>query len=146
MKKRQVKPNLILVGTLFVLLQITLCLSCSKEENLEVNDLIIGKWEWIETLYQWPTGIRYTPDSEGYTQTSIFKIDKTVESYKNGDLVEIESYLTREIVYEPQNPNSETAMVLIISDSESYFSIRNDTLTISQAHVDGPAITYKRIE
>jgi hypothetical protein len=145
MKKRQVKPTLILAVTLFVLIQITLCLSCTKEEDIEANDLIIGQWEWIETSNPW-TGIKYTPDTEGYTQSTIYKEDNTVESYKNGELVGIESYLTREVVYDPQDPNSETAMVLIINESESYFSINNDTLIVGQAHVDGPTSIFKRIE
>mgnify|MGYP003982956171 CR=1 FL=1 len=49
-------------------------------------------------------------------------------------------------VYDPQDPNSETAMVLIINESESYFSINNDTLIVGQAHVDGPTSIFKRIE
>ena len=116
MKKRQVKQNLILVGTLFVLVQITLFLSCSKDQDPEVNNLIVGKWEWIETINAW-TGIKYTPDTEGYTQTLIYKNDNTVESFKNGDFVDIELYQIKEIVYDPQDPNSETAMVLIINES-----------------------------
>ena len=128
---------------------VVLCLallsfSCSKDPNPEVNELIIGNWEWIETFNAW-TGIKYTPVSEGYTQSSIYKDDNTVEYYKNGDLVKIESFRTKEIVYDPQDPNSETATILIVNETERYFSISNDTLTISQAHVDGPVTIHKRI-
>ena len=145
MRKRQIGSNQIYVGRLFVIMLILSCLSCSKDQSPEVNSLIVGKWEWIETINAW-TGIKYTPDTEGYTRTLIYKNDNTVEAYKNGDLVDIEIYQIRKIVYDPQDPNSETAMVLIINDSESHFTIRDDTLFVSQAHVDGPASRYKRKE
>lgn len=135
----------ILVSTIILFLLNILCLSCSKVENLEIPELIVGEWGWVETINVW-TGIKYTPDSEGYTRTLIFRNDNTVESYKDGELISIVSYQTREIVYNPGDPDSDTAMKLIIKESESYFSIDYDTLTISQAHVDGPVSKYKRIE
>ncbi len=145
MNNMQIGSRRILGSMLIVVLLSLLCYGCSKDENPEVDDLIVGTWVWVETINAW-SGVKYTPDSEGYSKTSIYKNDNTVDSYKDGDLVQTESYQTREKVYNPDDPNSETAMILIINESESYFSIRNDTLTISQAHVDGPAIFFKRIE
>lgn len=145
MNNMQIGSKRILDSMLILVLLSLLCYGCSKDENPEADDLIVGTWEWVETINAW-TGVKYTPDSEGYTQSSIYKEDNTVESYKNGELVGIESYQTREKVYNPDDPNSETAMILIINESERYFSIRNDTLTISQAHVDGPASTFIGID
>ena len=79
--------------------------SCSKEKNLKITELIVGEWGWVETINAW-TGIKYTPDSEGYTRTLIFRNDKTVESYKAGELFSIESYQTKEIVYNPGEVHS----------------------------------------
>ena len=49
----------------------------------------------------------------------LFNSNNTVESFKNGGFVDIELYQIKEIVYDPQDPNSETAMVLIINESSS---------------------------
>lgn len=140
------KRSMQIVGStvIFLLLNI-ICLSCSKDENPEINNSIVGKWFWLETCNAW-TEIKYTPGSEGYTRALIFRNDNIVESYKNEELLSAESYITKEVVYEPGNPDSEITLILIMNESESYFSVDNDTLILSQAHLDGPVSIYERKE
>jgi len=43
--------------------------------------MIVGKWEWIETINAW-TGFKYTPETEGFTKTTVYKNDYTAEYLK----------------------------------------------------------------
>ena len=129
---------------IFILIGLLFNLGCSKDDDLR-NDSIVGKWEWIETSSAW-TGIKYTPGSEGYTQTSIFRSDYTVEYYKNGELTNTETYRTKPAENSSQNSTTETRMILGVNNAEIPFVIHNDTLILSHAYVDGPTSIYVRVE
>ncbi len=124
---------------LFILLLFIL-FACKKDED-QPNNSIVGIWEWIETTNSW-TGIKNTPETEGYTQTSIFKSDNTVKYYKDNELASTKAYQVKEIKHVPQNTDSYSVTVLEIDETEIPFTIQNDTLTLSQAHVDGPTNVY----
>lgn len=126
---------------LFILLLFIL-FACKKDED-QPNNSIVGIWEWIETTNSW-TGIKNTPETEGYTQTSIFKRDNTVEYYKDNELVSTKTYQVKEIKHVPQNTDSYVTTLLEIDETEIPFTIQNDTLTLSQAYVDGPTNVYVR--
>jgi len=121
----------ILIGFFFIL-------SCSKDDKL-FNDSIIGKWEWIETINAW-TQIKYTPEKEGYTLSTIYKDNNTAEYYKNNELFNSETYLVKE------NPENSNFRILEVHEMEFYFTVRNDTLILGQAYVDGPTSFYIRVQ
>lgn len=129
---------------LITLLILFVVLSCSKD-NDSPNNQIIGKWEWTETINSW-TGIKYTPESEGYSQISVYKADNTVEYYKNGELTGTESYQIEEIQNPPESSIGAKTTFLIINTTKIPFTIQKDMLVLNQAYVDGPTSIYKRIQ
>ncbi|RIJ48574.1 hypothetical protein D1614_08540 [Maribellus luteus] len=129
---------------LITLLLLFVVLSCSKDDD-SPNKQIIGKWEWTETINPW-TGIKYTPQSEGYSQISVYKADNTVEYYKNGELTGTESYQIEEIQNPPESSIGAKTTFLIINTTKIPFTIQNDFLVLNQAYVDGPTSIYKRIQ
>ncbi len=129
---------------------ILLTLGCAKDPAITTNldttasNSIIGEWEWIKTVDAW-TQQEKTPGTEGYTATMKFKTNDTVDYFKNGSLSNTYPYEFRYRINDQLNPNSNSTLVLVINnEGESFFSIDNDTLIISQAYIDGPTDYYER--
>lgn len=131
------KPTIVFIGLL-------ISLGCSNDDDLP-NDSIIGKWEWIETVSAW-TEIKYTPESEGYTQTSVYRADSIAEFYKNNELISSKSFRVITYEYLAQSSSGSIVTTLEIDNEEIPFTIQNDTLYISSAYTDGPTSFFKRVE
>lgn len=81
MKRQTMQSKRILRCTLFIVCQFLLLSGCSKYQIPEYDNMIVGKWEWIETINAW-TGFKYTPETEGFTKTTVYKNDYTAEYLK----------------------------------------------------------------
>lgn len=113
--------------------------SCEKKEHDTVSELIIGKWQWIETMSPW-TGIKYTPQTEGYTESIEFTSIGIVKQYKNGVLVNTSNYKI-----EPGPPETDYyVMTEYFGDTSFHIYIMGDTLQYNAAYVDGPVVLYLR--
>ena len=137
-------------GGLLLVGLVLLTLGCAKDPtittdpNITPSNSIIGEWEWIKTVSAW-TQQETTPLTEGYTVTMKFKTNDTVDYFKNGSLTNTYPYELKYRINDPINPNSDSTLVLVINNmGQSFFSIDNDTLIISQAYIDGPTDYYER--
>lgn len=124
-----------------------LIIGCSKEkiEDTPTTNFhpIVGEWNWIKTIVTSSQQLK-TPETEGYTRTLKFKNDSTVEKYQNNNFISSQSFA---FVYEKNdnlNPNSDSSLFLVVGDLPSVFSIRNDTLLISRAYIDGNKEYYTK--
>ena len=132
--------NYILLFTLLLVL----ATSC-KKDDFDFTENIIGKWKWIETTSAW-TGIKYTPESEGYTQTSVYRADSVAEFYKNNELISSTSFRVITYEYFAQSSSGSIVTTLEIDNEEIPFFIQNNTLFIGSAYTDGPTSIFKRVE
>lgn len=88
------------------------------------------------------TQIKYTPETEGYTLSSIYKEDNIVEYYKNNELFSSETYQLKE----PENRDMENWLITEVHGADLYFTVRNNTLILGQVYVDSPTSFYIRVE
>lgn len=116
-----------------------LTLGCQKNSET-FDDLIIGKWEWVESVSPW-TGLVSNPKTVGYSGILEFTNEGLMKNYQNDTLLNstnysIETYSTDpnkfELIYGP--------------DLRSQILLVEDSLFLNSAYVDGPISSYVRIE
>src|SRR5664280_2252875 len=119
----------------FVVLAILM--SCQKE-NKTVSELIIGKWEWVKTIYPYVL-LESNPQISGFSKTLEFLSNGKMNEYKNDTLIQTSVY---GIQIFTSNPNN-----YVLSQDGIIFSpfyMVNDSLIFSEASVDGQVSSYIR--
>ena len=114
--------------------------ACVKENSNSFADLIIGKWEWVESVSPW-TGLVKNPQTEGYTQTLEFTAKGTMKWYLDDTLMNSTNYRIELYSSEPDKYE-----LIYDKDLRAYISCENDSLSLNSAYVDGPISIYVRIE
>lgn len=117
-----------------------LTFGCEKENSETFADLIIGKWDWIESVSPW-TGLVKNPQTEGYSQTLEFSAKGIMKWYQNDTLMNSTNY--RLEIY---STNPDKYEIIYSSEMSAHISCVNDSLFFNSAYVDGPVTTYIRIE
>jgi hypothetical protein len=125
--------------SIIVIILVIFVLSCEKNEVRPDSGLILGKWDWIETVSPW-TGIKYTPQTEGYTQSLEFIPHGIIKVFKNDALVRTGTF---KIVSGPVNTNY-FILAEDSGDSSRHIYLTRDTLQFNSAYIDGPVILYVR--
>ncbi len=120
-----------------------LTFGCNKEKCELYDYLVIGKWDWIETVYPL-TGKVLNPQTEGLTMALEFSNQGIVKGYTNDSLCysidyRIEKYSTDPDKYE------------FIFDSElrAQFRLVEDSMFLNSAYNPydgGPVGLYLRLE
>lgn len=120
------------------------CAGCGKKAvKCKSCHPIVGTWSWVESVGG-IGGVRLTPESEGYTKTSVFNPDSTFLGYRNDSLMITAEYcITRKLVWD-----SYMAEVLQIEEQiEQIIEFRgNDTLGLGDHVVDGFNHLFVRIK
>ena len=70
---------------LFLILIVLLAINCSSDDDGEINQTLIGKWNWVKSTGG-IAGSTYTPESTGENIKLIISSD-SIKRYKNGDLL-----------------------------------------------------------
>lgn len=112
-------------------------MSCQKE-NKTVYELIIGKWEWVNTIYP-KLLLESNPQISGFSKSLEFLSNGKMNEYKNDTLIQTSVYT---IQINTSNPNN-----YVLSQNGIIFSpfyMVNDSLIFNDAYVDGPVISYIR--
>lgn len=117
-----------------------LTLGCEKENSVTFEDLIIGRWDWVESVSPW-TGLVKNPQTEGYSQTLEFTEKGFMKQYQNDTLLNSTNY--RLEIY---STNPDKYEIIYSSEMSAHISYANDSLFFNSAYVDGPVTTYVRIE
>jgi hypothetical protein len=113
-------------------------LGCKKDGE-SISDLIIGKWDWVESVSPW-TGLVSNPQTIGYSITLEFTCDRNLKEYRNDTLISSTSF-TIEI-----NSNDPDKYFLIYgTEIRSQVSLVNDSLILNSAYLDGPVSKYIRL-
>jgi len=119
---------------------ILLTSACEKENSTSLADLIIGKWDWVESVSPW-TGLVKNPSTEGYSQTLEFSAEGIMKSYRNDTLINSTNYHIEISSTEPVKYE-----LIYSSELKAFISLANDSLFLNSAFVDGPISNYVRIE
>ena len=105
------------------------------------EELIIDHWEWRYDVYYYTmSGVPYfiAPDSVGYTHQREFRSDGQVKFYRNDTLQNVFSYeIMKDTLGSP-------IWLKIETKGLAQLSVTTDTLSISQAFVDGPNRVFDR--
>lgn len=115
-------------------------LGCEKENSETFDDLIIGKWDWVESESPW-TGLVKNPQTEGYSQTLEFSAKGIMKQYQDDTLMNSTDYRIERYSTEPDKYE-----IIYSSDLRAHISFVKDSLFLNSAYVDGPFISYVRIE
>ena len=115
-----------------------LSFGCEKEGSETFADLILGKWEWLESVSPW-TGLVKNPQTEGCTQTLEFTTEGTMKWYQNDTLSNSTNYHI-----ELYSSESDKYDLIYGKDLRAQISLSNDTLILNSAYVDGPVSSYVR--
>jgi len=113
---------------------------CEKENRESFTDLIIGKWEWIETVSPW-TGLVNNPLTEGYSRTLEFSTQGKMNWYKNDTLMNSTNYHIEKYSNDPDK-----CEIIYSSELRAHISLVNDSLFLNSAYVDGPISIFVRLE
>ncbi len=141
-------------GLIYIILSIfLLSFSCErKDESYQSNSeqLIIGEWEWIESVYYYTISGRpyiLNPDTVGYTIKHVYLPDGTFKIYRNNIPESSGSYWFDKIIY-PDGTESDLRLFTHKDDylRSSDFSISNDTLLIDNTEVDDAKKVFARIK
>lgn len=126
----------------YILLCIIAVLSsgCTKEKSETFTDLIIGKWEWVESVSPW-TGLVKNPLTEGYSQTLEFSTEGMMKWYQNDTLMSSSNYHIEKYSNEPDKYD-----IIYNSDLRAHISLVKDSLFLNSTYVDGPISIFVRIE
>jgi hypothetical protein len=122
----------------YLLLTILLLMMSCQKDNNAFSEIIIGRWEWLESASPW-TGLVTNPQTAGYSITLEFTSDGIMNEYKDGTMSGSTSY-SIEINLDKPNKN----MLTYSSGISSQVFIVNDSLIINAAYVDGPVSSYIR--
>ncbi len=128
------KTNLLKLLSLVLL---AILMSCQKEDKT-VYELIIGKWEWVNTIYP-KLLLESNPQISGFSKSLEFLSNGKMNEYKNDTLIQTSVYT---IQINTSNPNN-----YVLSQNGIIFSpfyMVNDSLIFNDAYVDGPVISYIR--
>jgi len=133
----------ILIGILYL----TIACTDEKPEDDSLGEAyksLQGEWQWIKTESP-RTRSEFTPESEGYQESIVFKTNDTVEYYRDEELSYKYPYKLKYRIDNSMDANSDSTLVLVINNgTESYFSTENDSLIINQSYVDGPVTYYQK--
>jgi len=125
----------------FIILSLILIhFGCQKtsETNSLVTELIIGHWDWINTIENPRTGEETNPQVTGFTKMIVFTNNNTVEEYIN--YIRTNTF-TYKIEINRANPKMN---VLAYNSTSTHFYFSYDTLIFNEAFVDGPVSFYKK--
>ena len=125
---------------IFLMIIVILSFGCEKENSETFADIVLGKWEWIETVSPW-TGLVKNPVTEGYTQTLEFTTEGIMKAYQNDTLSNSTNYRIELYSREPDKYE-----LIYGKDLKAYISCENDSLSLNSAYVDGPVSSYVKIE
>ena len=114
--------------------------ACEKENSTSFADLIIGKWEWVESVSPW-TGLVTNPSTEGYSNTLEFSAEGRMKTYRNDTLMNSTNYRIEQYSTEPDRYD-----IIYGPDLRADISLVKDSLFLNSAFVDGPVSSYVRIE
>lgn len=123
----------------FVLILFVILIGCRKKDTT-VDELIIGKWEWIKTIFPYG-GHESNPLTLGFSKSLEFMRYGIMSEYRNDSLIATSSY---KIQSDPSTPN-----YYVLANSTiigSHFYIADDSLIFNEAYVDGPVVSYIRIK
>lgn len=112
-------------------------MSCQKE-NKTVSELIIGKWEWVKTIYPYVL-LESDPQISGFSKTLEFLSNGKMNEYKNDTLIQTSVYGIQIFTANPTTYVLSQDGIIF-----SPFNIVNDSLIFNDAYVDGPVISYIR--
>ena len=96
------KTNLLKYLSLVLL---AILMSCQKE-NKTVYELIIGKWEWVNTIYP-KLLLESNPQISGFSKSLEFLSNGKMNEYKNDTLIQTSVYT---IQINTSNPNNYVLM------------------------------------
>jgi hypothetical protein len=140
-------------GIIFIIFSIfLLSFSCErKEDSYRYNseELIIGEWNWIESVYYYTiSGEPYilNPDTVGYSIKHMYLPDGTFKIFRNNILESSGDYWFDKIIY-PEGTESD---LRLFTNKDDYlksvnFRIKNDTLLIDNTEVDDAKKKFVRI-
>lgn len=117
-----------------------LTFGCNKENSESYEDLIIGKWEWLESVSSW-TGLIRNPHTEGYSQAIEFSAKGIMKMYQDDTLMDSTNYRI-----EQYSGESDKYELIYSRDLRVHISFVKDTLILNAAYVDGPVTSYVRIQ
>ena len=129
-----------------------LSFNCERKEDdyqTSSEELIIGEWDWIESVYYYTiSGIPYVlnPDTVGYSQKHVYLHDGTLKIYRNDILETSGSYWFDKIIYS----NGTESDLRLFTQKDDYlnsviFRITKDTLLLDNTEVDGAKRVFIRI-
>jgi hypothetical protein len=128
------KTNLLKFSSLLLL---AILMSCQKE-NKTIPELIIGKWEWVKTIYPYVL-LESNPQISGFSETLEFLSNGKMNEYRNDSIIATSSY---KIQSDPPSPKWYVLTNSTIIGSPFY--IANDSLIFNDVEVDGSVISYIR--
>jgi hypothetical protein len=119
-----------------LLFLISLCITACFYNSTEPlsNNSIIGEWQWIKSVGSIAGGI-YTPQSEGYTQTLVFKENGHVLHYRDSILITNSAY-----------SYSGDTLYIDTNGFAQFISIKDDKMVISDACADCFVSDYQRVQ
>jgi hypothetical protein len=117
-----------------------LMLGCEKENSETFDDLIIGKWDWVESVTA-RGGLVSTPQTEGYSMLLEFTDDGLMTRYQNDTLLDFTNYSIETYSTEPDRYKLNSGPY-----NGSHIYLVQDSLFLNSAYVDGSIDSYVRIE
>jgi hypothetical protein len=141
-------------GIIFIIFSIFLfSFSCErKEDSYQYNseELIIGEWNWIESVYYYTiSGKPYVlnPDTVGYSIKHVYLPDGKFKIYRNDILESSGDYWFDKIIY----PDGTESDLRLFTNKDDYlkslnFRMKNDTLFIDNTEVDDAKKVFVRIQ
>ena len=130
-----------------------LSFTCERKEDSYQNTsekLIIGEWNWIESVYYYTMSGRpyvMNPDTVGYTVKHVYLFDGKFKIYRNNILETTGSYWFDKIIY----PNGTESDLRLFTNKDNYiksvnFQIKDDTLIVDNTEVDDAKRVFVRIK
>lgn len=111
----------------------------SQKQNLQ-NE-ILGSWEWMKTVCCFRTPKTVTPDSLGYKKVLKFREDQTVDYFQDGKQTRTDSFKVSYGLMDDDRP-----VLKIGNGKTALLYIRNDTMIVDYGYMDLQTEYYKRVK
>jgi hypothetical protein len=130
--------------TLFIIVIITYCAGCKKDDSFISSSSLIGEWSWISTCGGIAGGC-YTPKTTNQRINLVFTVDSIYKSFTNDTLKDSGRFHVYKLI---SNNTKDTSNVLQYGTSSQMFLIVRDTLYFPRPQLcfDCFASNYKRIK
>jgi len=132
---------------LLTVIALLLTFACEKENSETFADLIIGKWEWVETVDRW-TGKVINPQTVGYSQTLEFSKEGSMKRYLNDSLLLttdycIERFQNNPDLYELRYSSGLRENIYFIEDTMFMYRVYAEP---TSAYADATVTSYVRLK